>query len=107
MICPCASRFTDSCPGPLTFVAANFAVIVVDVALLSVDGGVYAPPLVSVPTVGFMVHVTPVFDAPLTKAVNCCATAPAWTYIWSFGNVRLTPVSTTRCRAVWVGLATL
>lgn len=43
----------------------------------TVAGAVYRPPAVIVPAAGLRLHLTAVFDAPVTGAVNCCDAPPA------------------------------
>ena len=57
--------------------AALVAVTVVVVVEPTLIGGVYNPPVVRLPTTGFMLHVTATFDEPFMKAVSCWAEVPA------------------------------
>src|SRR5207244_1011726 len=58
------------------------AVTVAVVTEATLVGGVYRPPAVSVPTVGFIDQVTPMLGVPCTQALNCWAGAPTWIYFW-------------------------
>ena len=58
-------------------VSATLVGVTTTVWLLEmVAGAVYKPEVESVPTDGFIVHVTLVFDVPVTVAVNCCDWPP-------------------------------
>ena len=52
--------------------AAHVAVSVTVWKAETTDGAVYRPLLEMLPTCGEMDQVTPVFELPLTVAVNCC-----------------------------------
>jgi hypothetical protein len=76
-------RDTDTGGTRVTMALANLpelatlvAVIVTVWVALMLAGAVYSPPALSVPTLGFMLHATPVLLVPVTDAANCWACEP-------------------------------